>query len=102
MGEDVKKGDISEVRAMARPPTACILPIKAVAILLDYELDEANEWKSCQEVLGDVGLLSKIGELKVDKESISAEKIAKGKELTSHERFTYPKMARCSLFCAVL
>merc|ERR1712185_801032 len=77
----LKKGDITEIKSLSKPPSTVKLVMEAVCVALGEEPD----WASAKRVLGDPNLLRRLRAF--DKDRAPAAVVAKLAEYTARPDF---------------
>lgn len=87
----LKKGDITELKSLGKPPEAVCLCVSAVCILFG---EQKPDWKMCQKVMANQKFLSNL--LSFDPNTITPDMLTKLEPITSNAEFTVENMAKKS------
>ncbi|KAL4226855.1 hypothetical protein ACF0H5_014834 [Mactra antiquata] len=93
--KDLKKADITEVKAYAAPPAGVIDVLIATIILLGRPKSEQT-WKFAQRELSSAGLNKKAAEIDYEKIPIERRREA----MTYLSKYTYEQVKNCSMAAA--
>jgi len=94
----LNKGDISEVKGMAKPPQGVVMVLEAVMVLLN----EKTAWDNAKKVMGGAKFLKTLVEF--DKDNIAPKKISilKKKYTSDVENFSVERMQKVSIAATAL
>jgi len=90
----ITKGDITELKSLAKPPEKVLATLGAVATLFG----KADDWKSCQKMIADSKFLENV--LNFDVNSVTSDTANKLTKYTSREDFTVENVKKSSKACA--